>query len=93
MPGPPLFGFKPMVVYFPSHSAIVSIFFPQTSAIILMLSSAYSDVIVLFTCVNLLMAACQGIKVNTVSPFADSNRVPENVSATCRFSITDRTIG
>jgi hypothetical protein len=93
MPGPPMFGFKMTVMYFPSHSAIVSLLFPRTLAIVWASSSACSDVIVLFTCVNLLMAACQGIKVNTVSPPADSNCAPDKVSTTCRFSITDRTIG
>jgi hypothetical protein len=28
MPGLPLFGFEPTVVYFPSHSAIISLLFP-----------------------------------------------------------------
>ena len=64
MLGPPLFGFKPTVVYFPSHSAVVSLLIPRTSAIVCASSSTYSDVIVLSTCVNLLMAACRGIKVN-----------------------------
>jgi hypothetical protein len=68
VPEPPLFGFKSTVVYVPSHSAIVNLFFPQTSAISWASSSAYSDVTVLFTCVNFLMAACQEIKVHTVSP-------------------------
>ena len=67
MPGPPLFGFKPTVVYSPLHSASVSLFFPHASSIVCASSRAYSDVIVLFTCVNLLMVACRGSKVNTVS--------------------------
>ena len=94
MPGPPVFDFKLMVVYFPPRSAIDSLFFPRTSAIVWASSSAYhSNVIALFTCVDLLMATCQGIKVNTVSQLADSNQAPDKVSTTCRFSITDRTIG
>ena len=66
MPGPPLFCFKPTVVFFPSNSVIVSLFFPRTSAIVCASSSAYSDVIVLFTCVNLLNYS------GTVSLLADS---------------------
>ena len=92
MPGPSLFGFKSTVVYFPSDSLVVSLVFPCSPAVVCASSTAYSDVI-FFTCIKLLMAACHGIKVNTVSPLTDYNLAPDTVSTTFRFSITDRTIG
>jgi hypothetical protein len=98
MPGPTLFVFNRRWCTFHHTLPLLtysSFLKPQSLCVrsLVRTANAYSNVIALFTCVNLLIAACQGIKVNTLCPLANSNRALETISTTCRFSITDRTIG